>query len=1272
MLLFRYRCANSLLVAVCAAAALLSMTPAFAGLNRIYNSGEWAESQLVPSNYVAVAENTNTSVGPCYAALSTGGIDYLTANGAAWTSSPMVRGTTYRSIAEDAQHGGNLYAARADGGIDWITWNTTWQAVPLLNGNYIAVAGNLNTSVGGCYGARSDGGIDLISYSGGWQASPVVRGTYYRDIAEDPVSLGCLYGVRTDGGIDWINYNGGWLTTPLLDGRYIAAAANSNTATGGCYAARSDKGVDWIHNPGSGWIATALVTNNKYLSISGDATGNGSIYGATMPNVLPPLPQFLLGINQYSVPSPTSTIDPSQPMSITDAEYQQLKVDTGMNTVRFPLGPGSVGLDANLVSAWENGEVWDENVANGWPADWRGLDAVIDQFLRFGFTPYICAGAEIPGTRDWETMYIPEAARRAAWFTKLVAKHVHSKYGDNVVYGWYENINNLYPHTYTNKYQSSAEFPAAFRSKLSTMYGGSISALNAAWASSYASFDQVDVPQLWDGTDIPESAYQSRRTYDLRKAMDLLSQDSLTTLRSELAQIAPGAIWAGGCLHDGFNGMHDGRTVKPVRCTASIATHALTSDVIAIDSYQLPNIFKVNYRVAAKAAYLQGKKFISVETLAWSTALNSAMLEVGGPTRGVLLWAGKEDMCGLIMANGTRREAAIAAAGNMFQTIRNNASTYATYQPGSARVYFPDETYEYMVLRGSHLDSYERLCDSLPVSSLEPVFTSELGSLPAGVPVFVLERRLPRAAIDALNALGSRVVCPHPSFIDESGQTVARSYVPPDFYAQLNSTANGPALLGAFQREEEKERSVSFPDLGAAVRTSSFLAPGSTWAYNLDWNAIDGDHASGLVFADTSQTERIDVDLLQPRYIYGAGVQLFSGDIVGRARSVPEGGITVKTSTNGTSWTTVATVPSGSITTDTVHIRFTARLARYARFELGSNTNGVGTQVIGVSLLAQTDSTLPIAGITSPTSGQHIRGSVNVQGTARDTYFGYFQLSCATAVAPDNWILINGPVGTQVSSGSLGTWNTTGVPDGACTLKLYAEDSPPDRNSASSTVSVVVDNTPPVMTLLGDNPAAVSRGATYVDAGATATDQIDGDRTSQIQKTGSVDTSVPGVYTLTYDVSDSVGNAAATQTRQVDVVITIAAAKEMPDGAFVNCNDASVTAVFGDYYYVEEMDRSSGIAVLEPGHGLAIGDIVRENGTILTDGKGERYINCTGLTKSGSQTTQAPGTSAMGFGGADWGFTVLGGATGGDGADNAGLLVKVWGRSSAVWDVEYR
>ena len=79
-----------------------------------------------------------------------------------------------------------------------------------------------------------------------------------------------------------------------------------------------------------------------------------------------------------------------------------------------------------------------------------------------------------------------------------------------------------------------------------------------------------------------------------------------------------------------------------------------------------------------------------------------------------------------------------------------------------------------------------------------------------------------------------------------------------------------------------------------------------------------------------------------------------------------------------------------------------------------------------------------------------------------------------------------------------------------------------------------LDNTIPVISI---NPSSVSvaLGSTYTDTGVTASDNINGNITTSIVKTGTVNTSLAGTYTLTYNVTDLTGNNASQSTRTVTV-----------------------------------------------------------------------------------------------------------------------------------------
>ena len=117
--------------------------------------------------------------------------------------------------------------------------------------------------------------------------------------------------------------------------------------------------------------------------------------------------------------------------------------------------------------------------------------------------------------------------------------------------------------------------------------------------------------------------------------------------------------------------------------------------------------------------------------------------------------------------------------------------------------------------------------------------------------------------------------------------------------------------------------------------------------------------------------------------------------------------------------------------------------------------------------------------------------------------------------------------------------NVTGTVDtavvGNYTLTYTAADSSGNQVSVTRTVTVV-DVTPPVITTGGD--VTVEVHTPYVDAGATAQDNVDGDISSNISvDTALVNTDVLGDYTVTYSVSDSAGNT-ATATITVHVIDT--------------------------------------------------------------------------------------------------------------------------------------
>jgi hypothetical protein len=130
---------------------------------------------------------------------------------------------------------------------------------------------------------------------------------------------------------------------------------------------------------------------------------------------------------------------------------------------------------------------------------------------------------------------------------------------------------------------------------------------------------------------------------------------------------------------------------------------------------------------------------------------------------------------------------------------------------------------------------------------------------------------------------------------------------------------------------------------------------------------------------------------------------------------------------------------------------------------------------------------------------------------------------------------------------------------GATTVTCTAADAA--LNSATPTTFAVrvVDTTPPVVTLNGGASITIEAGSAFTDPGATAVDLVNGSR--PVTASGTVNTPVPGTYTLTYTATDASGNT-GTATRAVTVVdteppvtLTASVSPQLlwpPNGAIVN------------------------------------------------------------------------------------------------------------------------
>ena len=212
---------------------------------------------------------------------------------------------------------------------------------------------------------------------------------------------------------------------------------------------------------------------------------------------------------------------------------------------------------------------------------------------------------------------------------------------------------------------------------------------------------------------------------------------------------------------------------------------------------------------------------------------------------------------------------------------------------------------------------------------------------------------------------------------------------------------------------------------------------------------------------------------------------------------------------------------AGATATDNYNNDVTSSITAYSTVDsntIGSYTvtytvsDASGNQATAVRTVIVEDSTPPTIALigSNPVTVEAGSTYTDAGATATDAYDGDLTSSITTT--------------SDVDVNTVGTYTVT----------YTVSDSSANSATASRTVNVV-DTTAPVITIIGANPVDVDLGATYSDAGATATDVHDGDLTSSITVSSNVDTNTAGTYTVTYTVSDAAGNQ-ATETRTVNVI----------------------------------------------------------------------------------------------------------------------------------------
>ena len=87
---------------------------------------------------------------------------------------------------------------------------------------------------------------------------------------------------------------------------------------------------------------------------------------------------------------------------------------------------------------------------------------------------------------------------------------------------------------------------------------------------------------------------------------------------------------------------------------------------------------------------------------------------------------------------------------------------------------------------------------------------------------------------------------------------------------------------------------------------------------------------------------------------------------------------------------------------------------------------------------------------------------------------------------------------------------------------------------------MAIDTTAPVITLSGASSVNVEYGSSFVDLGATWTDNVDGTGVISMYNSVSVNKGTLGSYVVLYEYTDGAGNIGTGVSRSVNVVDTTA------------------------------------------------------------------------------------------------------------------------------------
>ncbi|MFP4500508.1 MAG: immunoglobulin-like domain-containing protein [Candidatus Hydrogenedentota bacterium] len=250
-------------------------------------------------------------------------------------------------------------------------------------------------------------------------------------------------------------------------------------------------------------------------------------------------------------------------------------------------------------------------------------------------------------------------------------------------------------------------------------------------------------------------------------------------------------------------------------------------------------------------------------------------------------------------------------------------------------------------------------------------------------------------------------------------------------------------------------------------------------------------------------------------------------------------------------------------------------------------TNSITLNVSAADSYDTCDTTVTVVDPVAPVIT--LEGDAEVSVECGDTY------TDAGVVVADNCdespeLVVDNPVDTS-------------VPD-AYVVTYSAEDASGNQAATVTRTVNVVDTTPPMLDLLGDDPLEAECGADYQDPGAVATDVCDGEVAVEIDDSNVV-VDQPGEYSVALSATDEAGNQ-GTATRTVIVVDTTGPDIELLGGEtpVIDCAD--------EY-------QDPGATATDACEGEV--DVVIDDSNVVPDEEGVYVVSYTATDSAGNTST---------------------------------------------------